>query len=92
MTFDEEFPSLKKDFSKLDFPIGISSFVNVQNLLEKHCLDKQKVRDVWNKTSALLCLLKNEVCINKEEYDHNINKFIEVMENFEKKLNLGDIK
>ena len=55
MTFEESFPSLK-GYGQLGFIIGN---VSVRDMIEKHCIEKQKIKATWLK-------LKNFLITNEE--------------------------
>ena len=56
MTFEEQFPSLKNKVEdgrliRPDGSEGIADWVWLP-MVERHCLDKQRVREAWNKAKA----------------------------------------
>ncbi len=50
MNFEEQFPGLKGHDEDTSEPYLIISC----KTLQKHCLDKQKVKETWNKTKQMI--------------------------------------
>ena len=72
-SFLKDFPSLKRR------DIMLGQFFFPQNDLATYCLDKERVKKSWKKYSQLLCILKGDV---------DVDKFLDVMEKFEKELGI----